>query len=123
MISIEFFSLIRRTMAAPMGPTPNCTARIFFFKACSVERAARFLDRSFSPTSPAAVRSSQIWSEYDKANARRVQPDSSSTGTLACAGFAIANRARTWENGENRTGKSACATKSGSHLTLSEGVK
>jgi hypothetical protein len=36
MISIELFSLISRTMAAPIGPTPYCTARIFFFKAGSV---------------------------------------------------------------------------------------
>src|SRR6202521_3792492 len=35
-ISIELFSLISRTMAAPMGPTPYCTARIFFFKLGSV---------------------------------------------------------------------------------------
>src|SRR6266851_1417148 len=36
MISIEHFCLISRTIAAPIGPTPYCTARIFFFKAGSV---------------------------------------------------------------------------------------
>jgi hypothetical protein len=41
MISIELFSRISRTMAAPIGPTPYCTARIFFFNARSAARAAR----------------------------------------------------------------------------------
>src|SRR5580700_7984242 len=36
MISIELFSLMSRTMAAPIGPTPYCTARILFFTMGSV---------------------------------------------------------------------------------------
>jgi hypothetical protein len=40
---MDFFFHISRTMAAPIGPTPYCTARIFFFKMNSVARAARLL--------------------------------------------------------------------------------
>ena len=35
-ISIECFCRISRTIEAPMGPTPNCTARIFFFTGPSL---------------------------------------------------------------------------------------
>jgi Na+/H+-dicarboxylate symporter len=39
MISMDFFSRISRTIAAPMGPTPYCTARIFFLMVGSVALA------------------------------------------------------------------------------------
>src|SRR5271170_4737745 len=35
-ISMACFSRISRAMDAPIGPTPNCMARIFFFKSVSV---------------------------------------------------------------------------------------
>src|ERR1700732_4099624 len=36
-ISSASFWRIRRTIEAPMGPTPNCTTRIFFFTVPSLE--------------------------------------------------------------------------------------
>src|SRR5271154_940826 len=99
-ISIACFSRIRRAMDAPIGPTPYCMARIFFFTSLSVSpldvfpaRGTRYARRTCRTTPPfPCSEPSTIKEPGNSSNAKGAPPE---TNLPRC----IAELRRTTHNG------------------------